>query len=311
VLLALLFATAYVNVPWESLFGREFKDKQNYIQYLEQGQSVLTYLTFDSVLDYVTAEWLWHYTLDQFVRYGGMDPETFFSFISFALVFFYALIVLGNASPLYLLLLINPLVVDFGFTQFRHALAMVFIASSVFVKGTPTRIALLVISTLIHTSSVIFVGVYYVGKFILGQYRMSGNILALRAKILSVGLALSVVLGPFLSILLGLIGDRRAVDRDLSSTTAYLSIWILISTVMLFRLNLARINELVVFSLILLISVSFNALTGGFSLRILSVVFPFFLVMLATANVQIRIPMLASFLAYSMLQWLYWLRLIG
>jgi hypothetical protein len=240
-----------------------------------------------------------------------MDPETFFSFISFALVFFYALIVLGNASPLYLLLLINPLVVDFGFTQFRHALAMVFIASSVFVKGTPTRIALLVISTLIHTSSVIFVGVYYVGKFILGQYRMSGNILALRAKILSVGLALSVVLGPFLSILLGLIGDRRAVDRDLSSTTAYLSIWILISTVMLFRLNLARINELVVFSLILLISVSFNALTGGFSLRILSVVFPFFLVMLATANVQIRIPMLASFLAYSMLQWLYWLRLIG
>ena len=310
ILLAILFSLIYVNVPWEELAGREFKDRQNYITYIEYGQSVLTYLRFENIIDYVTAEWLWHYMLDELVRSGQMTPEQFFLVISFSLVFLYALIVLGNASPLYLFLLVNPLVVDFGFTQLRHALAMVFIALSIFSNRNVFKIILISISALIHTSSVLFVGIFYASKYLVNAYQKSEDLLALRMKVIGLGLSLSIVLGPAMATVLSLFGDRRAVDRDLSSTVLYLSIWIMVSAFLLFKLNKRRINELTVFTLILVTTVAFNALTGGYSLRVLSVVFPFFLVTLANTSLQVRLPILVAFAGYSFLQWLFWLRLI-
>jgi preprotein translocase subunit YajC len=310
VIIALLFSTVYVSVPWEDLAGKEFKDRQNYIDYLEYGQSVLTYLQFENIVDYVTAEWLWHYMLDELVRSGQMTPDQFFLVISFSLVFLYSLIVLGNASPLYLFLLFNPLVVDFGFTQLRHALAMVFIAMSIFTRATAFRIILLSLSALVHTSSVLFVGIFYASKYLVNSYRRSKDVLALRAKIVTLGLGLSVVLGPAMSAVLSLVGDRRAVERDLSSTITYLSIWILVSVFMLFRIQRTKLDELTIFTLILITTVAFNALTGGYSLRVLSVVFPFYLVTLANSAVHVRLPILVAFAGYSFLQWLYWLRLI-
>ena len=68
VLAALVFAFIYVNIPWESLYSMPFKDKQNYYDYLAYGQSVLSYLTFDRMLDYLLGEWLWHYILDNLIR---------------------------------------------------------------------------------------------------------------------------------------------------------------------------------------------------------------------------------------------------
>lgn len=310
VLIAILFSLVYVNIPWEDLSGKEFKDRQNYLDYLEYGQSVLTYLRFESIIDYVTAEWLWHYMLDELVRSGQFTPEQFFLGISFSLVFLYSLIVLGNASPLYLFLLFNPLVVDFGFTQLRHALAMVFIAMSIFTRATAFRIVLLSLSALIHTSSVLFVGIFYASKYLVDSYKKNKDLLALRAKVIALGLGLSVVLGPAMSEVLSLVGDRRAVDRDLSSTITYLSMWILVSTFMLFRIQKTKMDELTIFTLILVTTVAFNALTGGYSLRVLSVVFPFYLVTLANSSVQVRLPILVAFAGYSFLQWLYWLRLI-
>jgi hypothetical protein len=129
-------------------------------------------------------------------------------------------------------------------------------------------------------------------------------------KVIGLGLSLSIVLGPAMATVLSLFGDRRAVDRDLSSTVLYLSIWIMVSAFLLFKLNKRRINELTVFTLILVTTVAFNALTGGYSLRVLSVVFPFFLVTLANTSLQVRLPILVAFAGYSFLQWLFWLRLI-
>lgn len=86
VLAALVFAFIYVNIPWESLYSMPFKDKQNYYDYLDYGQSVLSYLTFDGMLDYLLGEWLWHYILDNLIRNELVSAESFL--ITFRLVWF-------------------------------------------------------------------------------------------------------------------------------------------------------------------------------------------------------------------------------
>lgn len=310
IVLSLLFSAMYVSIPWESLYGIPFKDKQNYLDYLAYGQSVLSYLTFDGLLDYLKGEWLWHYMLDNLVRNDIIPAEIFFNYISFSLVFAYALIILSNAKPIYLLFLFNPLVVDFGFTQLRHALSMVLIVSALFSKYKVMRVALLSVSALIHTSAILFIGLYFFSAWLEKNYLKNGKLNALRNKILIASASISLAIGPALSAVLSWIGDRRTGDKDLSSSVAYLSFWIIAS--FLFMLNFKRIqlNVFTILSLILLLTVAMTVVTKGYSLRLLSVLFPFFVVLTANAVSKIRKPVIGVFLLYSIVQWMYWFRII-
>jgi len=310
VLAALVFAFIYVNIPWESLYSMPFKDKQNYYDYLAYGQSVLSYLTFDRMLDYLLGEWLWHYILDNLIRNEFLTAESFFNFISFSLVFAYSLIVLSKANPIYLLFLFNPLVVDFGFTQLRHSLSMVLIVAALFIRSRSIRIAVLALSALIHTSAILFIGLYFFSTWSVSNYLKNGKLHALRNKIIIASACISLAIGPALSVVLAWLGDRRSGDKDLSSSVFYLSFWIIVS--FLFMLNLKRIqlNVFAILSLILLLTVAMTVITKGYSLRLLSVLFPFFIVLTANSAPRIRIPVVGVFLFYSIVQWMYWFRII-
>jgi hypothetical protein len=137
-----------------------------------------------------------------------------------------------------------------------------------------------------------------------------GKLHALRNKIIIASAGISLAIGPALSVVLAWIGDRRSGDKDLSSSLLYLSFWIIAS--FLFMLNLKRIqlNVFTILSLILLLTVAMTVITKGYSLRLLSVVFPFFIVLVANSATRIRIPVVGGFLLYSIVQWMYWFRII-
>ena len=309
-LLAACFAAIYVFIPWEKLYGIPFKDKQNYLDYSNYGQSVLTYLTFDGVLDYLKGEWLWHYTLDQLVRTELISAESFFNYISFGLVFVYSLIILANAKPIYLLFLFNPLVVDFGFIQLRQAWSMIFITAALFSKFRLMRIALLFVAAFVHTSAVLFIGLYIFSVWLGNEYRKNGQLYELRNKILITAGFVSLAIGPALSAVLSYIGDRRTGDKDLSSSVAYLSFWIFASILFMTNFKRLQLNILALMTLILLTTVAMTVVTKGYSLRLLSVLFPFFVVLTANSVAKIRKPLVGVFILYTFVQWLYWLRFI-
>lgn len=310
ILLSILFAFLYTSIDWEDFSGSQFKDKLEYIQYLEDGSSILTYTEFNSIIDYIKDEWLWHFVLDSLVRSEFITKESFFAIVSFSLVFSYSLIVLGTAKPWYLLLLINPLMIDFGFTQFRNAMAMVFIILAVFNRNVFFRTAFLATAVLIHTSALLFIGLFFISRYFFKQYVENGRITVFRNKILLASLFLSVALGPALSFLLISVGDRRVGDKDVSSSFLYLSFWIFAS--ILFMINMKRIQHttLTTFSLILLLAAAMTLFTSGYSLRVLSVLLPFFIVLMANSTAKIKVPMVMAFVAYSMVQWMYWLKFI-
>ena len=310
VILSFLFAYAYVSIPWEYLYGNTFKDKQNYLDYLWYGQSVLTYLSFDGVVDYVKGEWLWHYLLDNFVRSGWVEPETFFNWISFLLVFSFSLVVCANSGPWYLLMLFNPIVVVFGFSQLRNALAIVLLIFASLSESKIIRISILIVSSLIHTSSLVFVSLYYGADLLFKRFVRFNDVTWLRNRIVIAGLGISVLLGPALGLLLGAIGDRRVGEKDVSSTLLYLSFWIISAILYLWNIKKITFNSFTVFSLIMLLAAALTVITKGYSLRILAVLYPFFIVMLSRAHNTIRKPILAAFVVYIAFQWLYWFKLI-
>jgi hypothetical protein len=166
------------------------------------------------------------------------------------------------------------------------------------------------VSALIHTSAILFIGLYFFAAWLQSNYLKSGKLHVLRNRILLASGVISIAIGPALSTVLSLIGDRRTGDKDLSSSVAYLSFWIIAS--FLFMLNFKRIqlNVFTILSLILLLTVAMTVVTKGYSLRLLSVLFPFFIVLTANAVSRIRKPVIGVFLLYSIVQWMFWLRII-
>lgn len=311
VILALIFALLYISFDWELIAGREFKDKANYNSYLEDNSSVLTYLDFNSFLDYVKAEWLWHYLIDVLVREGTLNNHAFFSFISFVIIFTYAFIVLSNANSWYLLFLFNPLIVDFGFAQFRNALSMAFLGLAIFTKQNALRYFLFLISIFIHTFSLFLIALFFISNFLINKFSNKKiSLSGLRLRIISISVAIAFVLGPALSAILGMIGDRRVGEKDYSSSFSYLSFWMFSAFFFMINIKNVKINFFTVFALILLVSISLTIVTNGYSLRLLSTLFPFFIVTLASFNGDNKFILMGLFFIYTLLQWIFWLDLI-
>lgn len=317
-ILTVAFAVAIALVPWQDIFeivhGYPFVDRKVYVDYFLYQTSVLEYVQLDSFIRYISAEFIWHFSVGLLVNDLGVPIDLVFGAISFVVLLVFAKIVVLHAGVRWLPLLINPLVIDFAFSQLRLALAIAMLGVAFLAKDRARILALILCSVtpFIHTAALIFIAIpvsvygmrWATGRFCRGQVFELGGLLALGASI-------SMLVGPLREAVLSSVGDRRADYHDMSSSIAYSIFWVsLLVPFFLGYRSLLR-HDFVRYTMVILSLVAVNLLHGGYSTRFLAATFPFIIASVGNVRGGAALPITLAFIGYATLQWLYWFRILG
>lgn len=315
IVLLFIFAVLAALVPWPEIFhainGYPMVDREIYTEYFLYGRNVLEYKEFSGLLSYYTNEFLWHFGVSSLLSLGVELADIFFV-ISFFLYFSFGFLVLREKNSWVLLLIVNPLVVDFAFSQLRLALAVSLLVWSYLLSGKYRALSsvFLIGALFIHSATAIFVVIYFVVRFLgwaSGRYDLKVSVEF--AVLFLTGALISVAIGPLREVILSAIGDRRVDYPDMTSSVQYSLFWIgLLGMSFVFAKNVIR-SELNRYAIVIISIVAVNVLHGGYSTRFLAAAFPFLLNLTLSFGGAARfVPWI--FVLYAGLQWLYWLRFI-
>ncbi len=313
VLLAAIFSQAMIAVDWPGLFldvnGFPMVDRDVYLGQIFDSNLPTDYLIYDSPIDYVTNEYLWSSSLAYLTRDMAIPPERVFYFISTACLFMFALVTLLRAGPVYALLLINPLVVDFAFSQLRLALAISILLLALLLRRMPPlALAIAALSLLIHTASIIFIALYLLAEWLPPVDRNKRFAISTPAILLAAGAAIAVATGPAREMILSAVGDRRVEYPNMSSSLFYLSFWVFNWGLFLTSIKRFFASTDQRFAFAVLSIVAFNLLFAGYSTRFIAAIFPFLIISASRFTGWQSLAIKAAFPLYSLIQWLFWIR---
>lgn len=315
IVLLFIFSVLAALVPWpeifRSIYGYPMVDREVYTEYFLYGTSVLDYKEFSGVLTYYTGEFLWHFGVRSLASVG-IDLPDIFLVISFLLYFSFGFLVLRENSPWALLLVINPLVVDFAFSQLRLALAISLLIWSylTYRRFVLVSLVLMVASLFVHSATAIFIIIFYVVRFLDWYSRSRGlKISTELAGLFITGAVISIAIGPLREVVLSAIGDRRVDYPDMASSLQYSLFWIgLLGVSLVFAAGVMQ-SEMNRYAIVVASIVAVNVLHGGYSTRFLAAAFPFLLNLILSFRGAASI-VFWLFVLYSALQWLYWLKIV-
>lgn len=308
-MIALIFALIYQAAGWPELFeathGSPMTDRAVYERQIIFYDLLVDYTDHFSIIEYFTSEWLWGAGLDYIARDLGIGHEITFTIITTFVLWRFGSEIIRYAGIQYLPLLLNPLVVDYAFSQFRIAFAIAVL--SFFWRGQHSRIATItayVACTSIHTSVIIFAVMHFAANHFHSKDRRALTMLIL------VGATIAAMIGPLRDMILSSIGDRRSDYEDMSSSAIYLIFWALMLGFMMYdwRNTLSTLDGR--YSLVILSIVTVNILTGGYSTRFIAAAFPSLLISMANFKSKPFSVLFIIFVPYSIMQWLFWLRIL-
>ncbi len=312
------FTTLVVAVPWEEIFrainGHGFMDKEVYADYFLNQTSVLDYKEFNGVLSYVSNEFLWHYAIGWLVSNTGVLIDHVFLAISFSALLIFGLLLTKWQGVYALPLLVNPLIIDFAFSQYRLALAISILGVAYLLHGRyrAISVALVLTSLFIHSGTTLFILIYaavWLVQWLSVRFRIGRS--AVFVILFATGGFISLLIGPLRGIILSAIGDRRAEYHDMSSSLLYSLFWIaLLIPFYLSRRHLVTLDY-ARYALVIVSIVFVNIFHGGYSTRFLAATFPCLISAVLSLRGVMKTMITVLFIAYVMFQWLYWLRILG
>lgn len=203
-LFALTFACFLFLIPWEFIQGREFPDLKVYLEGFHGGE--YDYLDEYEGLKYLFSEPLWRNIIYRLSEVFGDIPFSF-KIISFFISTLLSYIIL-RYKPIFVFLLISPLVIDLIFSQVRSGLMISIFYLGLLGGSSMLWIILFSIAFLIHSAAIIIFS-YFAFSILL-------NLLSNRNRVLSMLLtfAASILIplgfAAFYSGLLSSVGDRRS-----------------------------------------------------------------------------------------------------
>jgi hypothetical protein len=305
ILIAAFLAFLLVQVNWEELKGVTFEDKENTIAVMRIDRE---YDLF-SLSDAISNETLWNIGFLYLVHNNNMDIDVIFKNVSFLCVFVFVLLVLVEGHYLLFFFLINPLIIDFCFSQYRSALAMALLYLAYMLRKRRIYLPILILlpAVFIHTSVLLILLIYFLIFILLKKFRSQKKKLIFFSCLIA--LVICIILGPFRDIILTYFNDRRAdIKYPHSSGLLFSIFWIILAVYFLIQRKNFYNNELLLTGIVLLFIYLINTLVLNiYGSRFLSIGFVIFLVAISKfkgAHLKIIIPL---FVLNSLIQWIYWL----
>ncbi|PCI88902.1 MAG: hypothetical protein COB24_00045 [Hyphomicrobiales bacterium] len=311
---AILLGILIVSTPWPQIYFDiyhiEMNDRYIYIIQAEAFALITDYFDYFEWTSYITHEFLWGSTLGFVTRDLGVDIETLFFIFSVSIVFLFIYIVFRQVGWVATLFILNPLIIDFAFSQLRLAVAIFFLSLAYLVKPKSLKISilLLVLTPFIHTASILFVFIYFAAYFTDEKYFkvMIWRLLAL----VFIGLIIGLAIGPFREIILSSVNDRRSEYQDISSSNLYLMYWMMLFGTLLFQYQNSMKTFELRYSICILSIIFVNVIFSGYSSRFLAASFPFLIIAIWKVDQRKFSSIQILFAVYVVFQWAYWFRLL-
>lgn len=308
VLIALAFTLLAIAIPWEEFRSSNFADRQVYLEYAAYGTNRLDYVDFDAATSYIVNEALWHLLIKLYTLQEGFNVEEFFQLISIFSLAVFSIFIVKRFHPAWLLLLLNPLVLDFVLSQYRSALALGLIGLAVIINRRYFSAILLILVPFIHTASLIFIAFILAAK-VLARFVRDNQVSWRHAIILScfVGVLAALVTGPFRETILTAFNDRRAVyNAETASTFLYSSFWMMLLGMIFLQKKTYFENPVNLYSIAILSLVTVNYFTAGYSTRFLAASFPALMSSMLSMSKNHRSFAVGIYSLYVAVQWLFW-----
>jgi hypothetical protein len=310
-----VFALFMMMVPWESLSSRGyFIDRAIYTEYFLYGESRLDYSSYTSPIDYITGEWLWHWSIGHLVHDLAVPVDLIFGFISFLCLFTFAYFLASRGSIWAVPLLVNPLLVTLAFSQLRIALAFSLLLAA-YMSGRKVILALAIpLTGMIHTGAVLMTAigasVWLIKRMLVDR---SAHYVVIFAALFFVGMAVAVSTGTAGEVVLGYFGDRRATryTGDVGTMGIRFTLfWAVILTLTAFQGRGFLENPVNAFALVILAFVLSSFVFGGYTSRMLVISLPLVLVAMVSFRRPINFVAVLLYIFLSLLHWYMWLDII-
>jgi hypothetical protein len=303
----LTFAAIMGSIPWERLQGHLFNDHQQYLYHFLHEESIFYYVNLRGFLDYFFNEALWEYLVRTLVYTMGVPIDIVFFAISLLCLITFSFFLARRHNVFSIVLLCNPLLVTFAFDQLRLALAYSLILIGYMARRPLIATILVALALFIHTSIIIFVAVYFAIKKINAIVNRDGDRhFATYAILCIMGVAVSIVTGPLHGPILGYFGDRRAsLVGPLNNSLLYTSFWIALLGLFALQSKPFLRDEVNTYSVFILAVTAANLLTGGYTLRFLSIGLPMIISSMLSLNLSTRFWAVLFFVIYATFQWFY------
>ena len=285
-------------------------DRNVYIKKIEDGTGPLSYFQYETLISFITHEFLWALLEDFLHRNQFVSYELVFQAISTAILSASAIILARRKNLFFLILLLNPLIIDLAYSQLRLALALSILLWIITLQIRKLYIVfpLLITATLVHTGMLIFMATHFLVAITGSDFtRFYWSARKRMAMLVCFGFTVGIMIGPLREILLSSIGDRRVEYHDMSSSLLYLSFWIGLFWLLVFdqRRTLEKYESR--YSVAILGIIVINAFTEFYSTRFLAAIFPFLIISVFGALGKDKFLISIPFLMYVMFQWYYYL----
>lgn len=309
--LSFLLAIVLSVIPWDQLRASDYYDRANYIYYIDVTLNKINWFDYSEFLTKIFYEWGWHYFLNFLTSQWGLNSTVIlFSISCFVLTISFILV--GKTKNLYIcLFLINPVYIDFFYSQIRLSFAITFVYLSIifFNKNRLFSLLFLVPSFFIHTSTFLFIFIFYTAVFLERNSSIGSNLKFLMAMF--IGFIVAFVTGPYMSILLGTVEDRRAEYSDMSLPAVYVIYWIGLFLFLLLKYNFGKLKGLNYYYFYITVSILtmifLNIFLMGYSSRFLAASFPFIALTLSEFIGKNEFFIILFYVFYTLVLWFFWL----
>ena len=306
------YALLVVFIPWEIILKQainsSFQDRYVYVNYIQSGLNIINYSDFNSIFDYISKEYLWHFMLKELVQNDLVSVNVFFDLISFFYFYVSSLLCLKYKKWWALFFLINPLTVNLAFSQIRNAFSIALLISAFLSRHKIISILCLILSCFIHTSSVLFISIYFFVVFIYNLLKNHKPYYIILSCVLG-GFTIGLLISLFSQDILSALGDRRANYNAPSSSILFLSFWIILFFLCVLDSGTYYKNIIHLLTIFILAWVIIQFMFGGYSNRIIACGYPLFLITALDGKGLVGRVIFIFYIVYSLSQWIFWLQI--
>lgn len=308
ILFSTLFSIVVALIPWWSLRGNTYYDRENYIFFIDIVPNKLEWFNFDGILSKIMNEWGWHKFLQVMISDFGLTSGPILFIVTFLSVFTASIFLTKRYFILSFLFLLNPIFIDFAVSQLRLAFAMsiLMIGYWLYSKKNFLYIPILLATPFIHTSTVLFI-------FIIGMTLILSKANKIPAKIKTIislvsGVIVSIVTGPLMSVILSRFEDRRAEYNDMSSPLLYMIFWLVLYFYFLIKGIMEKSEKSFTFyiSISVMTMIVMGLIFGGYPLRFVAACFPFIIAAILDNKGKEKHIIIYSYVFFTLVLWGFW-----
>jgi hypothetical protein len=293
------------TIEWVEIIGHDFADMRNYLERIEYLRRGLPEREFSGI-GLIFSEYLWKFITIMIGLFFDDHRAGLYlvSFTSLSLYTFFTFrrvnIVLAAA------LLLTPMFVDLILGQVRMSLAFPTLLMAYELRTKKISFLILVIAVFIHTGTLIFIGTYFILKYIENRFEPE----KLYQYSMLWAFIMVIIMKYGIDIILIAVGSPKADYASLieASSISYSLPWFILALILVFKASYETMEErmIIAFSVTMMSFFLFASVFGVYGQRYVAVSIPLIIISLSYLPRHYKQGTILALILYQFLQYKYW-----